>query len=459
MGSDLAELVLAASETQLMRLLDSWANPTDPRLTSEPREVMAAALPSALLLRYQESGNATLLDRAITFIRGCLHDGGFAADLQSSLRSNLATFLLLVYERTGAAALLQDAIATFQAVVDDGTARGDELAGRLAALGHSYALRADGFNSPDDLDRAITSLHAAVTVPGLSADKAAECWSDLAGAWRDKYARSKDPAALANAVNALRQAVRSATPGTRPELVNRINLAGTMRIHAGLIGDLAELDESIRELLEIAAGPTPDGHHLQYNLGRAYLERHKLTGADDDLTEAISALQGALVAADADGQRYARIALDLAGALIRAGNGSGAALRLITIAARHPSATVMTRFEAATAAAQMEAAPASLAWWRAAVDLLPVLAWRGSRHRDRQMAIKRSAGAARTAAACASAIGEPAEAVSMLETGRTILWNQLLEARAGLDELAAARPDLAERMIVIRRDLDRTHHG
>ena len=75
------------------------------------------------------------------------------------------------------------------------------------------------------------------------------------------------------------------------------------------------------------------------------------------------------------------------------------------------------------------------------------------------MAIRRSAGAARTAAACACDAGEPAEAVSMLETGRGILWSQLMEARAGLDRLAVARPDLAERMAFIRTELDGTQYG
>lgn len=459
MSLDLAELVLAADETQLIRLLDSCADPDDPRLHGELREAMAGVLPTALLRKYHESGNAALLDRTIAFLRDCLSAGGFTVDLRSSLRANLAAVLLSAYERTGSAALLQESIATSQAVVEDGAATGDNLAGRLATLGHAYVVRADAFNSPDDLDRAITSLRTAVNVPGLSADKAAECWSDLAGAWRDKFARTGDPAILTNAVDALRESVRSSTPGTRLAGINRINLAGAMRTHAGQVGDLAELDESIEELRSAAVELAPDDYHLQHNFGRTYLERHKLTGAGDDLTAAVSALRAALAAVDADGRSYASIALDLAGALTHTGESSAEALRLLTATARSPAATVMTRFEAAAAAAQLEALPAALGWWRTAVEFLPALAWRGSRYRDRQTAIKKCAGVARTAAACAGEVGEPAEAVSMLETGRGILWSQLLETRTALDRLTTVRPDLADRMTLIRTELGRTHYG
>jgi hypothetical protein len=239
---------------------------------------------------------------------------------------------------------------------------------------------------------------------------------------------------------------------------NRINLAGALRSHAVLTDEATELEESISQLHDTGLGPDSTNAHYQPNLGLAHRELYRLTGQPDALNVATAALRAALAVTGADQQLHASIAGDLAQTLLYQQDGSAEALGLLTEAARHPAATAFTRFDATIAAAQLQTPADAMAWWCRAVDLLPILAWRGSRYRDRETTAGRFADTARAAAACACVLARPAQAVSLLETGRAVLWNQLLEARADLQQLWVAKPAVAARMELVRAELDSTDH-
>ena len=61
---------------------------------------------------------------------------------------------------------------------------------------------------------------------------------------------------------------------------------------------------------------------------------------------------------------------------------------------------------------------------------------------------------ATAAAAWATDLGRPDEAVDLLEQGRGVLWAQQLGRRVDLSALALVRPDLAARLDQIRGALD-----
>ncbi|MGY3521015.1 hypothetical protein ACVMYR_32455 [Micromonospora sp. PTRAS2] len=458
MRFDLAEVILRLDERHLARLLDTWEDPADPRLTAEVRKGLLGVLPGPCCRNTVSQDALRYSTERYPFIRTCLAQPDLGADLRSSIRANLVNALLLDYERCGLMEPLEAAITESQALIREDPETGDELAGRLATLAHLNALRAAGFNSPSDLARSIATLKKAVEVPGLGTEKAAECWSNLAGAWRDEYARDRKPDVLLQAITALREAVRRAPPATRLGKINRIDLAGTQRIHAVLAGDLIELTDSISNLRALADEQRSVDPHLLYNLGLGYRERHRLTGVSADLEEAILALQAAFAGVASGQQLHAAIAMDLATALLQAEGGSEQALGLLDLVADHPAATGVKRFEAATTAAGIRSSADAFGYWRRAVNLLPILAWRGSRYQDRESAVGRFAGAARTGAACAVASGEVEEAIMMLETGLAVLWSQLLDARADLYRLREVAPGLAARLAAVRAELDRTHH-
>jgi len=92
--------------------------------------------------------------------------------------------------------------------------------------------------------------------------------------------------------------------------------------------------------------------------------------------------------------------------------------------------------------------------YAAAIALLPIAAWRGADRAGQEQPLRDTRWLAAEAAACALNLGDPAGAVDLLERGRTVLWNQRLEAAADLHELRILAPDLADRLDAARAVLD-----
>jgi hypothetical protein len=94
------------------------------------------------------------------------------------------------------------------------------------------------------------------------------------------------------------------------------------------------------------------------------------------------------------------------------------------------------------------------AGFTAAVELLPLQAWRGLRQHTREEVLSGRAGLAADAAAWAISNGHLERAVELLELGRNVLWSQLLQLRGDLDDLRHDHPDVARRLDAVREILD-----
>jgi hypothetical protein len=459
---DPADLILNADDEQLGRFVDLLNTGTaDPRYI-HVREALYV-VPFAFLRRYQEGRRAEQLEQAITTSRTLLRES-FDSELTASAQANLASALVLRYQLTGDAAELEEAIAASRASLI-GPAVGDESAGRLATLAHLLARRAADYNSAEDLGRAVDLLEESVRTPEASAEKLGQCWSDLAGALRDRYHRSRDMDALARAVAALRKAVELSPAGSAHHQTNRINLAGVLRDHASATRNLGELDAALADARAmIAELPPADPRSAEYlfTLGMGQLSKLRLVGGVDAARAAQATLQEALNRTHPDEPISASIAMALAEAFYGDEHRSADTLHLLDLIVDHSSAPTGGRFDAAKLAAKLRVSlgdpRAALLSWRKAVDLLPVVAWRGSNYAERQAALEQQTGTATEAAACALAVGRPAEAVDMLEVGRGVQWSQLLEARTDLARLRAVRPGLAARLEAVGTTLDATHH-
>ena len=85
--------------------------------------------------------------------------------------------------------------------------------------------------------------------------------------------------------------------------------------------------------------------------------------------------------------------------------------------------------------------------YTAAVNLVPLLAWRGISLRDQQHQLyENTASLARDAAACAVAASRLDLAVELLEAGRGVYWSQLLSTRTDLTALQQAAPEFAAQL-------------
>ena len=84
--------------------------------------------------------------------------------------------------------------------------------------------------------------------------------------------------------------------------------------------------------------------------------------------------------------------------------------------------------------------PVACMAYGAAIDLLPAAAWRGADRAGQERPLRATRWLA--AAAAALRLGDPAQALTLLERGRTVLWNQRTETGADLTALRRAAPEL-----------------
>ncbi len=190
--------------------------------------------------------------------------------------------------------------------------------------------------------------------------------------------------------------------------------------HAGIDADTVDIDESIQLLRWAVDATRGDEHNVELmNLGVAYTARYERLGEDGDRTQAIGVLREVACS------RTAR-----------------------------PSARIGAAHEWGYLEAKVENWQDAATAHELAVELLGQAAPHTLARRDQERAIGRRRGLASDAAACFLNLGDAKRAVELLEQGRGILLGRAIEARSDLTELAAQRPDLAERFERLRTVLD-----
>lgn len=95
----------------------------------------------------------------------------------------------------------------------------------------------------------------------------------------------------------------------------------------------------------------------------------------------------------------------------------------------------------------------------ACLDANAALAGRGAARSDVEGRLARWNGLAGSAAVAAVRAGRPGRALEMLEYGRTLMWNRLLDDRSELDGLRLVEPALADEVEMLRAELDVAHAG
>jgi tetratricopeptide (TPR) repeat protein len=376
-----------------------------------------------------------------------------------TIRAALMNVLLIRGQALGTPDDLGEAIAVGEQLREDASELGLQRTGLpnvLASLAACLRVRFEWFGDRMDLSAAITCARQLVVVAGSGPDQALAA-ATLGAVLLTRYARLGLPADLDEAVEALRRAA-AAAPG-RPAAA--ASLSSALQIRWQATGSLDDLDEAV-DLLDEMVKQLPEGHTARAtvlsSLGAALDARAVRTGSKTDANQAVEMGRRAIAA---QGQPFASVAAGLAQSLWGRGKDGDRteAIALWTAVADDDSAPARVRLIAARAAAEGIAArqgpAAALPKYRAAVDLLPLLAWRGAVFHDQKLLLQKEAPAlACAAAACAIDTGRLEEAVLLLEHGRTAQWTAI----AGeLDEIAAleqSAPDLARRLRICRAVLD-----
>jgi hypothetical protein len=383
----------------------------------------------------------------------------------------------------------------------------------LSEVARLYLTRHARAWSVDDIEASVRVARAAVDA--ASAAQRGQALTTLAAALEGRFTAFGDSAALEEAVHVIRQAVAWAeparvapeeilvrvlrgraslghgadldeavevagrvvdrTPAGHPELAPRLHTLATVRLDRARLGgpdpaaDRSAAVEAAERALALATPGSPRRALVRALLSSALLAQFEATGDRRFLRAALATARQAVEEAAPGGGHPLDACRNLLATVLTAGyQRSGAraeaveAIGLWRGIAAEPAQSVASRMTAARAwgglAASLGDAPEALAGYALAVDLLPLLAWRGLDVTGRQRLLADWGGLAQDAAACALAAGLPDRAVSVLEHGRSVLWSQVLASRTDLGVLHGLAPGLADRLADVRAELDR-HAG
>ncbi len=235
-----------------------------------------------------------------------------------------------------------------------------------------------------------------------------------------------DPQDRDSMVASCRAAVESIPRGHLDRIGHLSNLSIALRRRYPVAHDAGDLEEALdtaRQAVDLATAGAIEGSSFRYNLAEAILAHHLTTDmpAPDVLAEVVPLLRSITQAI---------------GAL--------------------PSVRVSAAKLLAELWAVNESWEEAAAAYEDALELLPLLTWRGIGRDDAEDALAAYPGIACDAAAVAIAAGDPRRAVSLLERGRAILWGYLLDFRSDLGRLCEADHTCADELTELRDALDST---
>ncbi|MEV0027837.1 tetratricopeptide repeat protein [Nocardia sp. NPDC050793] len=478
-----------------------------------------STLGSVLLTRFESGGAREDLEEAVQTLRGAVAAVPADHPAQARRLSNLGAALWTRFERVGVREDLDEAVQVLRGAVAATPTDDPRRATILSNLGIALRARFGRAGEREDLDEAVHVLRGAVAATPTDHPDLARRLSNWGAALQARFERASAREDLDEAVQVLRGAV-AATPTDHPDLVWRLSNLGTaLWTRFGRAGEREDLDEAVQVLRGTVAATPTDHPNLAWclsNLGAALQARFGCAGEREDLEEAVQTLRGAVVATPTDHPNLARMQSnlsnvlrarferegeredleeavqlgreavtasptdhpDLAGYLRNLGNALriqfdregvredlDQAVEALTQAANLPGASASDRILAGYGAGLLIASrePARAATLlTAAVLLLPQVAPRQLHRADKQYALGGFAGLAADAAALtlsdptAPADQRASTALRLLESGRAVMLSQALHVRGDLTQLARRHPDLADRFIRLRDQLDHT---
>jgi len=409
------------------------------------------------------SGSLETLDEAIRRYEDVLGGAARPGDVWSAAASRLCGALRFRYELSGDESSLDKAVEIGRLGVAEAHSRRWELANSLAnALQQRYRRNGD----IGDLEEAI-ELRRNSAALAVGPDRALHA-SGLGHALGMRFDRLGRPADLIEGVESLRTA-RELLSSRHVERVGiAVNLAFLVALRYRLMGRRADADEAVtllRDTLEERGEDHVQRGVLYNGLGGVLGDRARREHDRAGLDESVAAHRAAVASTSDSRTNHAIFTLNLARSLesrarmepdVAAGarnttaEDRSAAVGHYRAVAELSTAPVELRVQGARGwgALAHEAADgrgAAVAY-RMAVELLPRLAWHGLGRPSREGRLAHANGLSNEAASAALADGRTADAVELLEHGRTILWLHQLALRTERDDLAARNPALARRL-------------
>ncbi|MGQ0773242.1 MAG: CHAT domain-containing protein [Pseudonocardiales bacterium] len=438
------------------------------------RPAVLVNLCSALRVRFGRMGMLADLDEAIILSRAAVQATPLDHYDRPAILANLGLALWTRFELAGALADLDEAITVDRAAVQAAPADHPNWVMYLSNLASSLLVRFRRVGALADLDGAIAATRAVMQATPDDHSYQARNLANLGAALWTRFERAGAPADLDEAITVIRSGMQAISVDHPERAIYLSNLGAALRARFELAGVLADLDESIT-IGQAGVQVTPIDHprramHLS-NLGLALRTRFERVEVPADLDEAITIARAVIQATPVDHPDRAKYLSNLAATLQTRFERAGVqadldeAITTLALAAEGESGAASVRIRAARVAASLSAQtdPRGAAELLAgAVRLLPKTTPRQFQHGDQQYALGQFAGLAGDAAALAllaDVVGPSGEnpamqALRLLELGRGVLLSQALDTRSDLTDLQAGHPELAERFIELRDQLD-----
>ncbi|KAG9104734.1 hypothetical protein FRC07_009751 [Ceratobasidium sp. 392] len=374
--------------------------------------------------RFEFSGALEDIDRAISY-------EGEAVDLTPNEDSSKPTRLNSLggsyHRRFGSLREPEDlekAIGCFEQALSYSPEGHPEQPLLLGNLGVSYELRFLVLGALPDNDKAVDYLNQAVLLSPSEDVNKAMFLSGLGGAYLARCDKLEKLSDLNKAIDCLYEAT-NLTPMEHPTSGYRYHDLGVAyaRRFKSQIGTNADSANAII-YLNYADVAVPDGHDLKIriltHIGDIYCSRYDKLNEQEDITQSMSHYQQA---------------------------------------AESPTGLPSSKFTAALAWATLSVyhdAALSLKAYRRVMELLHQVVWIGTAARRRYEDLSKFANIATEVAGFAISTGEYELALEWLEQGRSMIWNQMLQLRTPLDELAAVDPKLAQELKEVANQLDQS---
>jgi tetratricopeptide (TPR) repeat protein len=333
---------------------------------------------------------------------------------------NLAGALIDRFETLGDLSALEEGIAALRRVTESMAQPDPRRALYLSLLGGALLRRYERLGGSDVLDEAEDTARQAVEMSAGEAGRSMFL-SDLSSILHRRYKDHQDPGALDDAEAALRKALAGAEDDAPGRLLFMSNLGHVLLEQYRRSRDAAALDKAIDVLREAEqrAG-RGDSHRpaILVNLGEVLRRRYDADPAPALLAEALTVL--------------------------------GEAAAIPTAGPRQRAKCARSMGELAASAQRW---PQTVEAFRLAIDLLPAVASEELGLGDREYGLAEFATLASNAAAAAVQAGDPYQAISLLESGRGVLFAQALQLRSPLDDLLVIAPEMADRFQQLTRQL------
>ncbi|KAI0084264.1 CHAT domain-containing protein [Irpex rosettiformis] len=331
---------------------------------------------------------------------------------------------------------------------------------------NSHLTRFERLGLLEDLGSAIKLYARAAELTPDGHPNKPDCLNNLAGSLARRYKRARDLKDLKKAIAHQSRAVDT-TPDGHPDKPSRLNNLGTtLQTKFEQSGSLDDLDQGITHLTN-AVSFTPEGHPNKpswlHNLSNSLRTRFNEAGNVSDLEEAIrcSTCSVELLPKNhADRASNLRLLGLLFVTRLRSpfaqADDATHAMEAFLEAMQHPNSHPLERLHASSQYTTLLSefphlftTPPQLTLldaYKYALGLVPRCIWMGNNVRGRYASeeLPVIGVVVNNAVTAAISAGECNLALEWLETGRAVVWSQVLQLRTPLDDLRRLHPQLAD---------------